>query len=167
MNIEKSFFFVVLVLVWLINYFPFDSQWFIEHIVVGSRDATRSGRLKGVWQTTWYSITTIPHFPCLSHLLADTDWYRVVFLTGPPDFQYQNEKQVAVNQPTNQPISWSPYRGRFDFWRACKSCQGQTGISSIYAQPEQIIFAFPFTTSGVQVNIWESSELCSYRMVSK
>ena len=24
--------------------------------------------------------------------------YRVVFLTGPPDFQYQNEKQVAVNQ---------------------------------------------------------------------
>ena len=24
--------------------------------------------------------------------------YRVVFLTGPPDFQYQNEKQVAANQ---------------------------------------------------------------------
>ena len=24
--------------------------------------------------------------------------YRVVFLTGPPDFQYQNEKQVASNQ---------------------------------------------------------------------
>ena len=28
----------------------------------------------------------------MSHL------YRVVFLTGPPDFQYQNEKQVAANQ---------------------------------------------------------------------
>ena len=25
-------------------------------------------------------------------------FYRVVFLTGPPDFQYQNEKQVAANQ---------------------------------------------------------------------
>ena len=24
--------------------------------------------------------------------------YRVFFLTGPPDFQYQNEKQVAANQ---------------------------------------------------------------------
>ena len=24
--------------------------------------------------------------------------YRVVFLTGPPDLQYQNEKQVAANQ---------------------------------------------------------------------
>ena len=24
--------------------------------------------------------------------------YRVVFLTGPPDFQYQNEKQFAANQ---------------------------------------------------------------------
>ena len=24
--------------------------------------------------------------------------YRVVFLTGPPDFQHQNEKQVAANQ---------------------------------------------------------------------
>ena len=24
--------------------------------------------------------------------------YRVVFLTGPPDFQYQKEKQVAANQ---------------------------------------------------------------------
>ena len=24
--------------------------------------------------------------------------YMVVFLTGPPDFQYQNEKQVAANQ---------------------------------------------------------------------
>ena len=24
--------------------------------------------------------------------------YRVVFLTGPPDFQYQNEKHVAANQ---------------------------------------------------------------------
>ena len=24
--------------------------------------------------------------------------YRVVFLTGPPHFQYQNEKQVAANQ---------------------------------------------------------------------
>ena len=24
--------------------------------------------------------------------------YRVVFLTGPPDFLYQNEKQVAANQ---------------------------------------------------------------------
>ena len=24
--------------------------------------------------------------------------YRVVFLTGPHDFQYQNEKQVAANQ---------------------------------------------------------------------
>ena len=23
---------------------------------------------------------------------------RVVFLTGPPDFQYQNEKQVAANR---------------------------------------------------------------------
>ena len=27
-----------------------------------------------------------------------SDFYRVFFLTGPPDFQYQNEKQVAANQ---------------------------------------------------------------------
>ena len=27
-----------------------------------------------------------------------TSTYRVVFLTGPPDFQHQNEKQVAANQ---------------------------------------------------------------------
>ena len=26
------------------------------------------------------------------------DMYRVVFLTGPPDFQYQKKKQVAANQ---------------------------------------------------------------------
>ena len=30
-------------------------------------------------------------------LLFD-ETYRVVFLTGPPDLQYQNEKQVAANQ---------------------------------------------------------------------
>ena len=31
-------------------------------------------------------------------LLQPFHIYRVVFLTGPPDFQYQNEKQVAANQ---------------------------------------------------------------------
>ena len=32
------------------------------------------------------------------HLYVDNgSMYRVVFLTGPPDFQYQNEKQVAAN----------------------------------------------------------------------
>ena len=29
---------------------------------------------------------------------GDSIIYRVVFLTGPPYFQYQNEKQVAANQ---------------------------------------------------------------------
>ena len=28
----------------------------------------------------------------------EEDLYRLVFLTGPPDFQNQNEKQVAANQ---------------------------------------------------------------------
>ena len=28
----------------------------------------------------------------------DYDNYRVLFLSVPPDFQYQNEKQVAANQ---------------------------------------------------------------------
>ena len=32
----------------------------------------------------------------LDDMLSDnTGWF---FLTGPPDFQYQNEKQVAANQ---------------------------------------------------------------------
>ena len=30
--------------------------------------------------------------------LVLNDKYRVFFLTGPPDLQYQNEKQVAANQ---------------------------------------------------------------------
>ena len=35
----------------------------------------------------------------LLHCIANgSNIYRVVFLTGPPDFHYQNEKQVAANQ---------------------------------------------------------------------
>ena len=46
--------------------------------------------------------TTIPATPfacpvVLKHAKI-LNTYRVVFLTGPPDFQYQNEKQVAANQ---------------------------------------------------------------------
>ena len=37
---------------------------------------------------------TPPHSP--SQVIATM--YRVGFLTGSPDFQYQNEKQVAANQ---------------------------------------------------------------------
>ena len=35
---------------------------------------------------------------CYTFLVSQCDIYRVVFLTGPPDFQYQNEKQVAATQ---------------------------------------------------------------------
>ena len=35
---------------------------------------------------------------CNMYVVCRVNMYRVVFLTGPPDFQYQNEKQVAANQ---------------------------------------------------------------------
>ena len=41
------------------------------------------------------------HLSLPTSLRLSLQWwwlYRVVFLTGPPDFQYQNEKQVAANQ---------------------------------------------------------------------
>ena len=51
-------------------------------------------------QNTWTTLLII-----VVEFLATTlrvgsyvDMYRVVFLTGPPIFQYQNEKQVAANQ---------------------------------------------------------------------
>ena len=46
-------------------------------------------------------IMTIIRFPHINIIIQFEDMkekYRVVFLTGAPDFQYQKEKQVAANQ---------------------------------------------------------------------
>ena len=46
-------------------------------------------------------LTLLPPLTLLTHTaytVAKILRYRVFFLTGPPDFQYQNEKQVAANQ---------------------------------------------------------------------
>ena len=59
-----------------------------------------------LFQTLWTDIQLITIFGKLWIIvvlsfvafLADTHTYRGLFLTVPPDFQYQNENQVAANQ---------------------------------------------------------------------